>query len=226
MLILHGDNSVKSRNELQIKLDEASGQSIEIVRFDAKKINPRDLEEALGSSSLFGGDRLIVIEELHSLPPSERKKELINFISASNSETEIVLWEKRALTATMLKPFKSATVKEFKTSNYLFNWLDTLGNNDPTKSVKAFHEALKHEDEMYCYIMFCRQIRLLIQAKDNVKMTGAPFMISKLTKQAQSFKLEQLLKIHSKLLAIDLAIKTSKLRNSVAAEIDLIQLTM
>lgn len=228
MLIIHGENTVQSRKILQEKIDAAHSKKVEVFRLDAKKLTPSQLQESLGSSDLFGSEKLIVIEELHSLPTSQRKKDLIELLSKTNTktDTETILWEKRSLTKTMLKPFGLAVEKECKPSNYLFSWLDMIGSTDKKKTVQAFHTALAHEDEMFCFIMFIRQIRMLIQAKDNTPIAGPPFMITKLKKQAQSLTIEKLLQIHATLLEIDTKIKTSKLRNTVTAELDLIQLSM
>lgn len=226
MLILHGENIVQSRKVLQEQLDSARRLNKDIVRLEAKKLLPSQLEEALGSTNLFGSDTLIVIEELFSLPPSQRKKDLNTLLSKTNTDTEIILWEKRSLTATMIKPFPGAIVQEFKASSYVFTWLDLLGTVDKQKLLQAFHTALQHEDEQFCFIMFIRQIRLLIQAKENVPIAGPPFMITKLKKQAQALQLESLLAIHTKLYQLDIAMKTSKLRNTLASELDLLQLGM
>lgn len=224
MLILHGDNTAQSRKALQMELDKARQVHIDIIRLEAKKLTGAQLEETLGSSSLFGSDKLIVIEELHSLPTSERKKELIIKLANAPADLHLILWEKRALTKTMLKPFIGAKEQEYALSKTMFTWLDLIGDSDKKKTLKAFHTTLLHEDEQFCFIMFIRQIRLLIQAKDNTPIAGAPFMITKLKKQASLCTMPKLLQIHTKLLEIDRLQKTSKLRNSLAAELDLIQL--
>ncbi len=225
MLIIHGENIVQSRKTLQQELDAARAKGIEITRLEVKKLSPTELQENLGATSLFGTEKLFVIEELHSLPPSERKKLLIEIL-AEAADQQIILWEKRSLTATMIKKLGGPKNLEFKVSNDMFSWLDSLGSPNKKTTLQAFHKALKQEDEHLCFIMLARQVRLLIQAKDNEKIAGPPFMISKLKKQSQSFTMESLLNLHSKLVQTDLAIKQSKLRLSIAGQLDLLQLGM
>lgn len=104
MTILHGENTVQSRQKLIEVLNKAKTHGLDIVRLEASKLSEADLEQALGSQNLFGADRAIVIEELHSLPKSHRKENLLTAVATfakSNPDTQIILWEKRPLTATI-----------------------------------------------------------------------------------------------------------------------------
>ena len=227
LTILHGDNTVQSRNELAQLINLAKNNSQEIVRLDAKKIAIPQLEQALGSDSLFGNSQLIIIETLHSLPRSKKKNALIDLIAKTNHSSEnieIILWEKRALTATMLKKLPQAKAKMFKLTNQLFKWLDSFSPNNKTKTtqLKTLHRAINDNGDHMCFVMFIRQIRLLIQAKDNGKIKGPPFMITKLRKQAQAFTLEKLIDLYNKLLEIDLKMKTSQNKLSLAQNLDLL----
>ena len=230
--ILHGEHLVASRQRLTELLDAARQQGQDVVRLEGKSLDLGKLEEVLGSSSLFGDKKLLLIEELHSLPKSKRKDQLIATIATAASDTalqdslSLILWEKRALTATMLKAFPQAQVQEFKLSNQLFKWLESLSPHKPSKpaQLKLFHQVLVTEDAFLCLTMLIRQVRLLIQTKDGGKPAGAPFMIAKLSKQAQNFTLDQLLKMHHSLLEIDLKQKTSGSLLSLEQELDLLLL--
>lgn len=229
MVILHGDNAVQSRAALGKILDEARQQGKTVVRLEAKKLTLADLQETLHSESLFGDKKLVIIEELHSLPTSNRKKELIEVIAALTKEQDslsLVIWEKRPLTATMLKKLGASLSdsQEFKLSNSLFAWLDSLNGQkrNVSQQLKLFHDALTQEGEYLCFLMFARQIRMLLQAADGGEIKGPPFMIGKLKKQAQSFTLEQLQRCHYELLEIDYRQKTSASPLDLTQELDLL----
>jgi DNA polymerase III delta subunit len=220
MLILHGENTVQSRNQLVKELDKAHLAQMQISRIQAKDLDTVQLELLLQSESLFGEPKLVVIEELHTLPKSGKKDDLIkqlatfaNSSSNTNSSTSVILWEKRALTATMLKQFKTAQAQSFPFTAALFGWLDSLitpaNPAQLTKTLQLLQQALTQDGDFLCLTMFARQIRLLIQAKENTPMAGAPFMIAKLKKQASSFTLDKLLKLHHRVLELDLASKSS-----------------
>ena len=51
----------------------------------------------------------------------------------ARSEVDVILWEKRKLTAAMTKKFPQAKNIEFKLSNALFSWLDSLSGHKKSK---------------------------------------------------------------------------------------------
>lgn len=225
MIIIHGENTSKSRLKLTEIINGYKAKNFEINILPAKNLTPAALEEVLGESSLFGSDRVVVIEEAHSLVESTKKKTLLATLAASTEN--MILWEKRLLTATMLKKFPQAQIETFKASTVLFQWLDLLGvSKDRKRLLTDLHSIVKDESAFFCFTMIARQIRLLISALDDGKLTGAPFMISKLKKQASYFKLPQLLDLHFKLLEIDYKQKRSLSKLSLEQELDLLVLSI
>jgi DNA polymerase III delta subunit len=224
--ILYGEQTIASRNKLVELVQEHKNAGREVERLEAKRIDRATLETALTSQDLFGSERVIVIEGLHSLPTSTKKNELIAYIA--KSDATVILWEQRDLTPTMLKQFPGSAAVQFKLTKSTFAWLDSLGGDGKQRdrAVQLFHQALHEEDVQFLFIMLIRQIRLLIQAKDNGVIKGPPFMISKLKKQTSSFNLDQLLQTHRQLLEIDLKQKTSSNSLTLIQELDLLQLSM
>lgn len=224
--ILHGENLPKSRQKLVELIQESKNKGQQIKRLQAKKLTLAELETALMAQDLFGNTQVVVIEELHSLPTSQRKKDLITLLS--KAQIPIILWEKRALTKTMLKKFPQAKDTEFKISKTLFAWLDSLDGKtkNKTSQLKLFHQTIETEAPELCLVMLARQIRLLIQAKEGEKISGPPWMAQKLQRQNQKFTFSQLLKIHQNLLILDIKQKTSQLSLELAAELDLLLLRM
>jgi len=228
MQLLHGEHLVASRQKLVTLLDAARATNRQIVHIDAARLQPHDLELQLGSDDLFGTPKTVVIEELHSLPKSQKKNQLLEIVAKaaqiSDPSLEVILWEKRELTPTMLKQFPQAKVTISKISNAVFSWLDSLSPQPATKptQLKLLHTAITSEDAFMCLAMLVRQVRLLIQVKAGSAVGGAPFMIAKLQKQAQPFTLPQLLKIHQHLLKLDLAFKTSVTSLNLDQHLDLL----
>ncbi len=223
MIIIHGENLFSSRKALQAHIDAFRDRGFDIEREDAKKLTLGSLDELLGTQNLFGSQRVIIIEGLHSLQTSKQKNALITAIS--KYEDDIILWEKRALTKPMLKKFGNAKVESFAISKKMFAWLETLGSGDQNKKHTILMDALEQEDEYLCFVMLARQIRLLIQVKETGTAPGAPFMVQKLVFQAKKFSLEQLLRIHQRLRDIDRAMKTSRLAGTLSQQLDLLTIT-
>lgn len=225
MVILHGENTVLSRTELGKIIDAAHKAEKTITRFEAKKLEAPQLSDELGAGSLFGDQRLIIIEELHSLPTSARKTQLIKIVgSFSDDSVEMVLWEKRQLTPTMLKQFPTAKTQEFKLTKYLFNWLDSIKSTGHNRA--AFESAISQDGENMVFTFLIRQIRMLIQASEGEFGQMAPFMIGKLKTQAKTFSIKRLLQMHHKLLQLDIAQKTSTMKLSLQQELELLLIGM
>lgn len=222
--ILHGEQMVTSRQQLQELLEQFKAQQSEITRLDAKPLDPASLQEALGRSSLFGQEQVVVIEGLHSLPTSTRKKELIALVG--ETQTPVILWEKRALTPTMLKKFPGAHIQEFKPTSHVFKWLDSLsGQTKPSlKQHELLQQAIQQDGAELCFHLLVRQIRLLLSVKVNHAIKGAPFMIAKLKKQASNFSLPQLLAFHEQLFMIEKASKTGQAKVELSTTLDLLTL--
>ena len=221
LTILHGENIVFSRQKLLELTRAFKKKGGEVVNKEAKKISIADLEQLLGETNLFDQSKLVVLEGLHSLPRSKRKTDLTEMVSATSAE--VILWEKRNLTKTMLKKFPEASDFEFKLSNQLWKWLDNFGSQPNLKLLK---EVIEQNGAEMTFAMLCRQIRLLIQIKDTGTMSGAPFMIFKLKKQAKQFTLVNLLSLHKKLLNLDIKAKTSGNLLNLDQSLDLLVLSI
>lgn len=107
MIIIHGENTVNSREKLVELIKKSESKQREILRLEAKNLSEAALEETLGANDLFGSSKTIIIEELHSLPNSARKKALIEQLSKPQIHN-LILWEKRSLTKTMVGKFPKA----------------------------------------------------------------------------------------------------------------------
>lgn len=227
LTIIHGENQVASRTKLVELTSEAKNQNKDLVTLVADKLDRAKLETALQSDSLFGQEKTLVVEGLHSLPKSKKKDELINLISVAS--IDLILWEKKSLTKTDLKKLPiSVRNFEFKVSAKLWNFLDQLSPSPKAKKelLKLCHQSVAGESAEFVFLMLARQLRLLIQVKEGAPLRLAPFMLAKLQKQAQAFSSEKLLELHKKLYQIDQKLKQSTSLLSLEAELDLFLLSL
>lgn len=243
MLIIHGENTIKSRDKLTDLVQTARDAKLDVLRLIGKELTPALVEEAFASSSLFGTDKIIVIEELHSLPKSGKKDQLIAVVGAQAVQESqsgvglvsvnvgtipaVILWEKRQLTPTMLKKFGRAQSEEFKSSSVLFKWLDGFGvSRDKSGQLRELHQIYDQDGAEFLFAMLARQLRLLLSAKDDGQLKGAPFIVDKLKKQARNFSLDKLQQLHTQLLEIDRQQKTSSTRMTLQQQLDLLVLSL
>ena len=225
--IIHGENQVASRKKLVELIEQAKKQNKEIVNINAEKIDRAKLESALLSESLFGNEKLLVIEGLYSLPKSKKKDEFISLISSAS--IEIILWDKKLLTKTDLKKLPTELENyEFKITPKMWSFLDNFSTNPKAKNamIKLFKESVEGDGAEFVFLMIARQIRILIQIKENNPPKMAPFMLNKLNKQAKEFSLNKLLDLHQKLYLIDQKQKQSTGLLSLESELDLFLFNM
>jgi DNA polymerase III delta subunit len=228
MLIIHGDNIVQSRLKLTEVVDQKKANNFHVVRIDGSGLNRAILESQVWSNSLFGDQKIIVLESLFSLPKSKKKDELIDLLKIINQDDElsssIITWDNKTLPITTLKKIGSAQILEFKTSPVVFKWLDALNGKRQNleTQLKLSHQAVQSDGVELCMALLARQIRLLINAQEKQPISAPPFVINKLTAQAHTFTLDQLVKIHAQLVQIDRETKTSQLPLSLEKKLDLL----
>jgi len=222
--VFYGENHSLSRATLNEVIDLAKNKGKEILRLEGKSLSITDLALALESESLFKSDRLVVIENLFGLAKSIQKDELLKYL-ARNLDKEILIWEEKDLSPTILKSYSNGfNFKKFKLPAFIFNFLDQLAPDKKNANLNNYHQCLTHGDSQMIFLMLVRQIRLLILAFEGEKFLSslAPWQRSKIIKQSKKFSLEKLKKIYKKLLEIDFQQKTSITPFDLASTLDLL----
>lgn len=216
MIILHGEDANKSYGRLMILTEELKSKQIEIVTQDAQEIDITYLRQEIGSSGLFGSLKCFVIKNLLSGTKSKNKDKIIDVLSQETSH-EIILWENKGLTATILKKFPKATIESFSISPIIFKFLDSLRPQNTKNILLSWKNLLKEGTEPeFVFAMTVRQIKLLIQVKSGPQYVKlAPYPARLIGQQATYFTLEHLLDLYQKLYQIDLKIKTGTGGNSI-----------
>ena len=221
--ILHGDNEPQTHGVVVEQIASARQKGVDVVRLDAKKIEIGILETAIGTDALFAAEKLVIIDNLFSLPKSKRKDTLLEWIRTHDaSELHILLVEKKTLTATQLKSLPQAAVIIHKHPAILFQWLEAVGTQSPIKELEMLHAVLEREDAELVFIMLIRQIRTLLSFVCDSVFDGPPFLRGKVASQARHFTKTKLLMLHARLLELDEGQKTSKNTMSLAHNLDLL----
>ena len=202
LILLHGDNTIASRKELEFYKARAKGK--EIIVLDGTKVDKTSLIQALESKSLLGEERLIIIE---SLLGGKRKPIFLDTLE-ENKNQEIILWERKEITKLTLEKLpKNIIIKLFKFEKILFKFLESIRPKNTKNLLFLYQETLKKEEPELIFYMLIRQIRNLILAKDGISQLST-WQTLRLTNQARYFTMEQLLDLYQKLLTIDIGQKT------------------
>lgn len=225
LTILHGEHHLQSRGVLTQTIAAAQHAGRQVAHVEVKNLEPATLRVSMQTQSLFAEPRTVIIEELHSLMKSKRKEELIKTVVefADQEDVELVLWEKKQLTATELKQFPRAKVQAFLPTRSMFSWLNTLSGQqlDSAKAriLSLQRDAVESDGEQFCFAMLMRQVRMLMEAKEG---SGTAAQNFKMVAQAKLFTWTQLFQMHKQLLHIDLMQKTSGSPFTISSQLELL----
>ncbi len=209
--LIHGEDQVKSRNFLKELKEKGQKKNQEIIILEGSKTELSEIKQACEATSLFGQDKLIIIENLFSARDSKRKKQIIDYLK--NEDANIVVWEGKKIDGRKLRGFSNKwKTQTFKLSASIFKFLESLQPNNNYQSVLLLKECLAEEEPEKIFYMLIRQLRLLILAKDLGKkgLSGPGWMKHKFISQADKFTLKQLKENYGILLNIDIDIKTGR----------------
>lgn len=201
--ILHGEDQLNSRRELEKIISSFDG---EVIRFD-KSFDPTDFYQAVNS---LLGDSLIVVENYLS---STKK------IDLSLENIEIVFWDGKELSKTIINQFKSPRVQEFKVPQLVWKFCDSLKPTNGKYLIKLFRETLKTAEAEFIFAMIIRQFRMML------KPQGLPaWQATKISSQAKIFGEKQLKTIYSELLTIDHELKQGLTPFTLSQKIEMLLL--
>lgn len=208
MLIIHGEDKASSYKRLIALADSYKDKQIEVISYDPQDLDITTLRQEL-SSGLFGVSKCFIIKNLLSSTKSKSKDKIIDLLKTDIGQ-DIILYENKSLSATLLKPFSKAVVESFEISPIIFKFLDCLRPRNIRQILLGWKKLLEAGNEPeYIFAMVVRQIRLLIQAKSGPSyLKMAPYPKKLITAQAELFSLDHLISLHNSLYEIDKRIKT------------------
>lgn len=207
MLILHGPNTVASRERLFQEIGRFEG---EVVRLEGDHLTPADLQQALTSDSFFEKKRLVVIEGLFSRRQSKAKTSALAYLKTAPTES-LILWEGKKIDGRILAPLKAET-RLFELAGSVFKFVEALVPENHQAKLRLLAETLVKDPPEMVFGMTARQIRLLLMVTDppKEKLKLAPWQIARLKAQADRFTPAKLLDLHRQLLEIDVDQKTGR----------------
>lgn len=120
----------------------------------------------------------------------------------------------------------------------VFAMVDAISYKNGEKALRMLHRLLDENHPLQLYGMIVRQFRLLLQVKEMIendananyqkmaKRLGVhPYPIKKIVPQAKFFSLQDLEQIYHQLLAIDEAMKTGEIEQTLALDMMIVALT-
>lgn len=122
IFIFHGDDQYKSQQAYQAKVNEY--QNFEKLHFDNKSIDYDKLSQFINSQSLFGSDKVLILDNPFSLVKANLDK--LQKIITDFADVDIIIWQERSLKPTENNIFGKAEIKKFPLDKKLFACLNSL----------------------------------------------------------------------------------------------------
>lgn len=216
IIILHGDDTLKSYARLTKFVDVARERSWEVAYIDDSS---QSFAEILSLPSLFGGERFFILKDIKKLG----KKEL-EWLKEKYSDLlgNLIIYSDKVLNATTLKSFPRDTkVEEFKLPVLLWSFLDGLVPGNCTREVSVLHKVIEKQPVEFVFTLVARHFKELYWVKVDADSCGFPFWkVNKLKSQASKFSVEELKQLINQFSEIDIKVKTSKAE--LLSELDLL----
>ena len=212
--ILHGENHLASRNQLEALKKEQKNE--EILSWDGKKITLNDLIQALEAPSLLASSRLVVIERFFSLKKSEEKQKMITYLVENQKKVNLLLWEDEEVDKTTLAQFSGAKILLFKKESVVFKFLESLKPGCTEEMLVLLKKVQDREIPEIIFSLLVRQLRLLLLISSEPKEEAedlkrlATWQKEKLARQAKDFTQKKLISSYHELLEIDYQQKTGQ----------------
>lgn len=122
IFIFHGDDQYQSLQAFQLKTEDY--KNFEQLRFDNKTIDFEKLNQFVNSQSLFGSNKVLILDNPYSLVKANLDK--LQKIIQNNKDVDIIIWQERSLKPTENSIFGKATVTKFPLDKKLFACLNAL----------------------------------------------------------------------------------------------------
>lgn len=211
LYLIHGDQTEAARAKLVELKNHAKNK--EVREINGKRLDGTMLAQAMESSSLFGSDVFVVIEGFISNAKKREKSfaATLSQIVEAGKNADIVLYEEKEVEkSTLTKLGAQCTAFLYKTPVVIFQFLDSLRPGNAATSLSYFAQVVENDVPEIVFTLLVRRVRQLIQLKDGIIPEGLQeWQAGRLTSQARHFTIEQLVRMHKRLLAIDIAVKSS-----------------
>lgn len=204
IFLLHGDNVNKSYGRLMKYTEHAKKRNWDIVHFDGN----RSLSMAMGTDSLFGGEKLVIIDSFSYL-----SKEDLEWMKNKRTDFSgnIVVYHDTVLSAVKIKTLPAIDkAEEFSFPVVLWNMIDSLYPGNSRKFLELFHEVTKTEAVELVISIVSKHIRDLYWIlSDESSYVSPPWKKKKMINQAKKFSITKLTQLIFGLSVIDISTKTS-----------------
>lgn len=206
IILIHGGDSVKSRQRLERLIDVAKSRSWDIVR--PSDVASVDLSKIFSLESLFSKKKLYVFEEATKL---SGKNLSWLYRHAKKLDSCIIFYSSNSLSGQFLSKIPSPNKNEkYDLPVIIFKFLESFYPGNSQRAVGLFHQTLLHQPPEFVFILLLRHIKGLLFSGLGIAQGDPIWKITKRKMQFARFGEARLCQIVHDLAEIDLRVKLSK----------------
>lgn len=219
IILLHGEDEVKSYERLQKFIETAKGRSWEVVYLDNSVLT---FAEALSSAPLFVGERFFVLADIKKLGKKEsewlRKK-------YKELNGNLVIYHPGIIPVSLINSLpKDIKTEEFKLPKLVFEFLEAVRPKNQKRAIELLHGLSKKDAPEFTFSLLAKHIRDLYWVKvESGSLPYPSWRVGKLKNQANFFEVDKLKELIESLAQIDVEAKTSQ--SEIIPSLDLLLAT-
>jgi DNA polymerase III delta subunit len=227
-LLIHGEDQVSSRKILSDKKNELKDN--EILTFDGNVSNLSDILSYVDSSSIFGNQKVIILENIFQKNILDEKEKIIKYLKENKERLQVIFWEGKVIEKNIvIKYFNHDEIVLSASPLIIFKFLDSIGIEAKQSVIALFHSVLKQRDAFFILSMLYRQFRFLLIAVET-KGVGldqlSPWQTKKFISRGKYFSADQLKNAYRNLLLMEYNVKNGKTPLSLAELLDIFLVTL
>lgn len=147
--IFHGNNPSQSRQAFFDFLSQFPQETL--VHLDSKSIEINQINNYLNGGALFPEQTVLAVDNLFSVPKATLDK-IIPLIIGSQSQ--IILWQDKALTAAQIKLLPQAKINSFKSDNQIFFCLNSIRPRNLALFNRLYEEIISQNlFDLFLYLL-------------------------------------------------------------------------
>ena len=206
IIVLHGEDTVKSYDRLQKFIESANIRSWEIIYVDEANLS---IPEVLSGTSLFGNERFYVLRDIKKI--IKKDFDWLN-ANASGISGNLTIYSENVIPATTIKLLpKDTKIEVYNLPKIIWSFLEHLYPGNSRTVLAEFHKIIETEPVEFIFSLIARHLRDLYWTGVDPVSTGfADWKIRKLKTQMSKFGAEKIKEIIGLLAEIDVMAKTGK----------------
>jgi hypothetical protein len=211
LYLIHGENTSAVQNKLkQLIASHTKSQQLKATRIDGDKLLASDLCQVLGETNLFGEKTILVIQKIGKIDHKQLEK-------LASKDKIIICWDNTTIKSRkILNVFPKPNIFLFQTPQFIFKFLESIGNSNKSTTLAFLNSVLAKEPEALVLFWLKRHFRELFLLQNSPeRLKTADWKKRNLTNQIKLFPENKLTQTYMEIINMEYKLKTGKLEEGL-----------